>query len=332
MCIIVSKAKGVEMPDKATLERCFNYNSDGAGLMYADNGKVNIVKGFMDFKSFYEYLMKLDKIHNLKEKALVMHFRISTGGNVDGGNCHPYPISPRKKDLRSKCLKTDLGMAHNGIISMYSSSYGKKEELNDTQRFIQRAVYPIYKSNKEFYKDYELMSLLEDIAESKLCFLDKDENVYYVGKFIEDNGVMYSNNSYMSYKTYPIGNYGYGYDYDDYEDLDWYYDPYARKSTKKTTKTFDVENMKHFGSEEPLTKAEFDYYLDFLTFLEQGTVVESKYDEIFIVDTPNAYALDPYYNLHYVDYEKHDIYELYEDCNIISYDGLDKDIDGDEVA
>lgn len=330
MCIIVSKEKGVEMPDKATLERCFDYNSDGAGLMYANNGKVNIVKGFMDFKSFYEYLMKLDKIYNLKEKALVMHFRISTGGNVDGGNCHPYPISPRKKDLRSYCIKTDLGMAHNGVISMYTS-YSKKEELNDTQRFIQKAVYPIYKSNKEFYKDYELMSLLEDIAGSKLCFLDKDENIYYVGKFIEDDGVMYSNNSYMPYRTYPISNYSYGYGYDDYDDLDWYYDPYKHEKTQKTTKTFDVDNLKHLDSEQPLTQQEFDYYLEFLTFLGQGMVVKSKYNELFTVDENDTYALDPYFNLHFVDYKNHDIYEIYQDCTIINYEEY-LDEEGGSVA
>lgn len=311
MCIIVSKEKGVDLPTKEILEQCFNYNSDGAGLMYADNGKVNIVKGFMTFKSFYEYLMKLNKMYDLKEKALVMHFRISTGGNVDGGNCHPYPISKRKKDLRSKCIKTELGMAHNGIISMYSSGYGVKEELNDTQRFIQNAVAPIYNVDKEFYKDYDIMKLLEDIAGSKLCFLDKEENIYYVGKFVEEDGVKYSNTSYIPYKTYPLYSCGYDNGLDD----DKWYDPYL-----STSKSLDFEDFgkRMNGEEQPLTEGEFEYFLDFMTFLEKGVVIESVYGEKFTIDAPNTYALDPYFNLHFVDWDNHDIFEIYEDCTILN--------------
>lgn len=317
MCIIVSKEKGVDLPTKEILEQCFNHNSDGAGLMYAENGKVNIVKGFMDFKSFYEYLMKLDRVYDLKEKALVMHFRISTGGNIDGGNCHPYPISKRKKDLRSKCIKTELGMAHNGVISMYSS-YSVKEELNDTQRFIQNAVAPIYNVDKEFYKDYDIMSLLEDIAGSKLCFLDKNENIYYVGKFVEDNGIMYSNTSYIPYKTYPV----YNYDdmYDGYED-DCYYDP--NKSFHQETLDFDefekITEKRTFGQEQPLTEAEFNYFLEFLSFQEVGTEIESAFGEKFTIDAPNTYAFDPYFNLHLVDWDNHDIFEIYEDCVVTKF-------------
>lgn len=32
MCIIVAKKKGIDMPDNKTLERCFEHNSDGAGI------------------------------------------------------------------------------------------------------------------------------------------------------------------------------------------------------------------------------------------------------------------------------------------------------------
>ena len=36
MCIIVAKKKGLELPTKEILRNCFNYNSDGAGLMFND--------------------------------------------------------------------------------------------------------------------------------------------------------------------------------------------------------------------------------------------------------------------------------------------------------
>ena len=61
MCIIVAKKKGLELPTKERLKNCFNYNSDGAGIMFNDGNQVFIEKGFMDFNSFYSRLEALDK-------------------------------------------------------------------------------------------------------------------------------------------------------------------------------------------------------------------------------------------------------------------------------
>ena len=41
--------KGLELPTKEILRNCFNYNSDGAGIMFNDGKQVFIEKGFMDF-------------------------------------------------------------------------------------------------------------------------------------------------------------------------------------------------------------------------------------------------------------------------------------------
>ena len=61
MCIIVAKKKEVDLPSIDTLETCFDHNSDGAGLMYVDNGKVVIDKGYMTFKDFKRHYEKLCK-------------------------------------------------------------------------------------------------------------------------------------------------------------------------------------------------------------------------------------------------------------------------------
>lgn len=315
MCIIVSKEKGVALPSKATLERCFKYNRDGAGLMFTNKGKVNIVKGFMNFKDFYEYLMKLDKIHNFKEKALVMHFRISTGGNVDGGNCHPYPISSNEKDLRKTYISTELGMAHNGIISMYNK---KHSVLNDTQMFIKECVSTIFDMDKEFVRNNNVMRLLEDIAGSKLCFLDKDENIYYVGKFIEENGVKYSNTTYK----------------------DWaytYYYPTTYTKNKDTKKYYYDEIVSEKkNNNKSLSKEEFNVCLQELEFLNKGTEVvyytESGSVKWKQVPCDNKYAIDNFFNLYEVDWKNYDIVLISEDVDIIDAIDLDtEDVDNTEV-
>jgi predicted glutamine amidotransferase len=304
---------------------CFNRNSDGAGLMYVNKGKVVIRKGFMDFNSFYDYIEKLDNTFDLTEKALVMHFRISTGGNVDGGNCHPYPITNNADRLRKTMVSTTLGMAHNGIISDYSH---KDKVLNDTQMFVKNCVSVLYDYDKEFYYNPKVMSMLKDIAGSKLCFLDANEEIHYVGDFVEENGVLYSNTTYKTYVSYPnyssyytkgskypsyskyddydYASYGYS-SYYGYEDFHDYEDDYEKYDTIVIDKL--IEGGAKEG--EPLTSKEFEFCLGFMDYLDKGTVVNHTEGK-FIVPNSENYGIDNWFNVYYIDYEKEDIYLIFE--------------------
>ena len=219
MCIIVAKEKGNNMPTKSTLKECFLRNSDGAGLMYTKNNNVVIEKGFMDFGSFYKRIKELKKEFNsdLKDVPMVFHFRIGTQGKNDKFTCHPFMISNKSEDLKRTRVKTNIGMVHNGIISTYSRV--REDNLSDTQLFIKYCVSIFNKMNRNFYKDDEVLDYLYSVAQSKLCFLDKEGNIYYRGDFIEDNGIKYSNSTYKPYKVSTTY-----YDYRKwYEDDDYYY-------------------------------------------------------------------------------------------------------------
>ena len=215
MCIIVAKSKKASLPRKKTLKTCFENNPDGCGLMYVNHNKeVVIDKGYMTFDSFYKHFQKLKKeYNNFDNKSLVIHFRIGTGGTNTDINTHPYPISNKIEDLHALYKTTDIGVAHNGIISKYNYKI-KDVDMNDTQYFIMSYLYKIKKYIPEFYKDYDIMLGIEELCGSKLCFLNNDEELYFVGNFIdEDNGVKYSNSTYEE-NRYTYGyyrDYGYGY-------------------------------------------------------------------------------------------------------------------------
>ena len=272
MCIIVAKRKGIELPTKEILKNCFNYNSDGAGIMFNDGNQVFIEKGFMDFNSFYSRLMEIDKEFNLVNSDLALHFRISTSGNVDQGNCHPYPISTETSQLRNLSLVTDIGMAHNGVIRKHIPE--TRSILNDTQTFIKNFVYNMYSSNKEFLTVDANIKALEEEAGSKLCFITKD-NMYIIGKFIEEtNGILYSNDTYLSYD--------YGWGYEDYSvDFD-YFD------------MFDIEG-------EPLDVKDFTFILSKLEFVKEDTV---KCFDGTVYYNENDLVVDKYGNLFELDYNK----------------------------
>lgn len=209
MCIIVIKEKGVDLPKEQIFKNCFSNNPDGAGFMYNKDGKVIIQKGFMKYKDFKNALDKAtSEIKDVKNTGMVFHFRITTQGGTNPQNCHPFPLSAEENDLRSTYFETNLGIAHNGIISLtsgYSSYYyygakvyDKDSHLSDTQIFIRDYLYPISKLNPDFYNDAYGLDLVELLIESKMCFLNEDGDITYVGSFTIDKEILYSNESYKT--------------------------------------------------------------------------------------------------------------------------------------
>ena len=274
MCIIVAKEKGKQLPSKKILETCFNNNSDGAGLMYVKNNQVMIDKGYMTFNDFYKRIKELKKEFNsdLTEKAIVFHFRIGTSGKNDKQTTHPFPITNNEEELRRIKTTCSVGMAHNGIISDYT--YDKV--LSDTQTFIRDYVSVFKELDKKFYKNKRVMGLLEKQAKSKLCFLDNKENIYCLGDFTTDNGIIYSNTTYKTSR----------YCYTDNNYFSW--ESYLPK--KAEPKTYESLSIMDFIDKHPFyeTLKEGDrYFID-------DIMEEVKADDYLMLDEDNN--LWEYYN------------------------------------
>ena len=210
MCIIVAKRIGEELPSERVLRNCFDYNSDGMGWMYNYNGKVIGTKGYMKFEEGYRTLKELDKKIGLKDRGLVLHFRITTSGGTCMENCHPFPISNNGKDLKKLDWVDTIGVAHNGIISNYIPPKGSS--YSDTQLFIKNYLYDIKKEHEDFLTNPSLLFAIEKTVGSKLCFLDGEGNITLIGKFIEEeDGCSYSNETYLDltdlYKSWNTSYY-----------------------------------------------------------------------------------------------------------------------------
>lgn len=280
MCIIVAKNKGVALPTKKTLEQCFERNKDGAGIMYVKNNKVIIEKGLMTFQDFYKKLKSIKKEFggDLTNKALVMHFRIGTHGENDKATTHPFPISNNFNDLRATYFETDLGMAHNGIMSAYNYD----RTLSDTQSFIKDYVSVFKELNKKFYLNNKVMEIISNeanISSNKLCFLDNKENIYWYGDKVIDNGVIYSNTTYKPYTYKSHRNYSYDYDY-------WYGKDYKSSYSKPKTKSYTLDDFIKNRVEYELLQAG-DYYQTNETF---GEYVKAN-DTIIIDKDHNLYEV-----------------------------------------
>ena len=234
MCIICAKAKGVDMPSADTIANMWNRNPDGAGFMYAKDGKVKIHKGFMTLDTLTEALAEVAKTTDLKETGVVMHFRITTHGGTCAANTHPFAITDSVKRLKMTRVGTDVGVAHNGIIS----NTPRSKDISDTMEYIASVLAPLKRSNPEFYKDNNLLDLITNTIDgSRMCFLDSDGEIATVGTWVESDGLKFSNSSYKGYTYRHYSSYSVPYEND--WDAPWWDrdDDYIDKTDTKKTKT-----------------------------------------------------------------------------------------------
>lgn len=193
MCVIAAKPAGVNMPSDQYIENMWTRNSDGAGIMYTVNNKVHIEKGFMKFEDFRERLDQLEDSYDLKELPVVMHFRITTHGGTKAENCHPFPISDSVGMLSKLRQVTKIGVAHNGIIDITP-----RKGISDTMEYIISQLSPLSKAVPNFYENKYLMQMISNAIDSKMAFLTDKGDIYTIGTFTEEDGIMYSNTSYKS--------------------------------------------------------------------------------------------------------------------------------------
>ena len=187
MCIAIMKSENKKI-SKASLQRCYDANPDGAGFMFAEDKELHVQKGYFTFKEFY----KAYKPH--EDKQVLLHFRIKTHGKIDKTNCHPFLVN------------NGLGFIHNGIIS----GYGDDKE-SDTIAFNNSILKKIVAKhgNMGLFED-PMVELIENvIGYSKLVFLDRHGNYQIMNeeKGHWNNGVWYSNNSYKKPEPLPTKYY-----------------------------------------------------------------------------------------------------------------------------
>ena len=194
MCIIAVSKIGVKQPSLKTLRTMYDNNPDGAGYMYARDGKVFIHKGFMNWKDF-ERSIKAEKFG--KEDPVVYHFRISTQAGVIPTMTHPFPLTENLDLCEKLDLSCSVGIAHNGIIHMTSDK--KETRFSDTAFFVTEYMTRLIR-NKSDLTDPAVLTMIDNLTNSKWALLNGfTGEISIVGKFINEDGILYSNSTYYPY-------------------------------------------------------------------------------------------------------------------------------------
>ena len=181
MCVAIYKPCGVDAPSGETLRLCWTRNPHGAGYAFRrDDGKVEWVKGFMTFESF---MACFENIANVRDKDMMIHFRIGTSGGNTPGNTHPFPITEDVALLKSTCGIADEVMMHNGVLSIKERS----EDISDTMELAIR----IAEAGCGAKSAFGLLSGL--VGADKLFAFTKDGGHSMLGAWSEIDGVYFSN-------------------------------------------------------------------------------------------------------------------------------------------
>lgn len=243
MCIILTCEQNVR-PTHELLETCFWNNPDGAGIMYVEDGKVQVEKGFMDLE-FLE-----DAIDSIpKNSRLVIHMRIATSGGINSGTCHPFPICDDLDLLHAPYSECDAALVHNGIIShMYTDA---KRGISDTVSFVSSVVNNLYLS--EGLTKSSLRRIKRAAPGNRFAIMTSDGKVYRLGEGWNTitKGIQASNKTWQYEKqyatydtrwsTWSLRNYCYGertsyyYYGEDQEELEYLYDFYCGNCKCKGT-------------------------------------------------------------------------------------------------
>lgn len=196
MCVICYKAKNKKLPSVEEIIKMWNKNPDGAGLMWiGDNGKVGWRKGFMSRKSLTRFIRHHEEY--LNERDVALHFRITTHGGTSRGNTHPFAID-MDADPHALEGEADTVLMHNGMLSVNP----RFNTISDSAELALRAgCY----ENPLFF----LSSIDEFLEGSRILVFDKDGAHFYGDKFVESDGLLYSNLNHRN----TFHGYGYHYGY-----------------------------------------------------------------------------------------------------------------------
>jgi predicted glutamine amidotransferase len=160
MCVILHKTAPVKEQD---IIDAYNYNPDGFGVMYQENGKVVTDKGMYDLDTI------LAKLWYLQDIEYVAHFRITTRGKTNDDNCHPFRVSDK------------IWMMHNGTLNINIAN----KDMSDTWHFSK-----LLQSTKITNK--LLRYLPKFTGFDRLIFMGS-KSIHKIGRWDEYEGNMWSN-------------------------------------------------------------------------------------------------------------------------------------------
>lgn len=192
MCLITYKRGRASEFSNRKFINASNHNKDGLGVMWVEDGRVQVERVVGKFKETLELYRK----HKHKE-TYALHLRYGTSGGVTMDNCHPFRVLD--KDIHG----TDLFMMHNGIFSGIKE---ERKDRSDTWHFVELYMKPMLEKNPELVHMPQFQEMLSKAigSNNKLLFMDDQQRVVIVNEKsgADEDGCWLSSPGYVSNSYY----------------------------------------------------------------------------------------------------------------------------------
>ena len=187
MCIIAIKKKNVKFPEVSTIKSMCDNNPDGFAIVYHITGKGVSVMRSLDSADVYKTYRNLLR-YSYKKVSFFMHARIKTHGTININNCHGW-----------KSDECRLWFAHNGILKI-----DNRDDMTDSETYLRDIFTPAY-----LYGGWKAAerTINACIGTSKFVFMNEDGHIKHYGNYIDDGGMLYSNNTYKEDRWSSYYNY-----------------------------------------------------------------------------------------------------------------------------
>lgn len=195
MCIAIAKPAG-KVVAKEALENGWSNNDDGAGFCFFDDDGKLVIHKSMTWEGFWSEYQVAEEMYGATKDFLI-HFRITSRGDTNLDNCHPFIIND------------DMALIHNGTIT--SIPMDRKETRSDTKILAEDYLANLPDGWEDNWVIHELIE--EYIGSgSKVIVLHKTKGFifYNESKGKWDDGVWYSNSTYtFRWAKYDKDDYNY---------------------------------------------------------------------------------------------------------------------------
>jgi|TARA_B110000503_G_C7048239_1_gene371146 hypothetical protein len=270
MCLIVRTNDSSTVKENL-IKSAYENNSDGFGIMYLKKDRIHTQK--IVPKSSDDIVQLFDKYRDMKI-PMGLHWRFTTTGSSDKGNCHPFSV------LNTEQHGRDVFLMHNGA-KLPTPMIDK--DKSDTHQYVKYVLRPMLSNNPDLLYNADWQEMIADsIGSDKLLFLDSKTKKFTI--INEDEGETLENNMWLS-NTYSLSR-GMGMDYDPVTDtLSNNIMPYGNSSiwnSKSYKPTYGTRSDDDWGWDDMYSMYDKGYDYDKETYKPQSSTFEiSKDGELY---------------------------------------------------
>lgn len=188
MCIICIKKKGIKFPSIQSVKNMCKQNPDGFSMVVQSGCRKPEIYKTLNEGKFIKRYKDIAQNYDPSCTSLYIHARIKTHGTMRIENCHGWK-------------ENGLIFAHNGILSI-----ANRDDLTDSETFFRDIFIPAYELGGWKLGEKTINAI---IGTSKFVFMDDNGEIKHYGNYIEDDGLLYSNTSYLQRRYEAYGWDGY---------------------------------------------------------------------------------------------------------------------------